>query len=133
MLAGTLGSPALHSDAMVAPHDDVQDVNALAGYGGLVLSHSHSPYLSPVSGSEKSLSMVRVLEDSPVITAGPFRSSSPLLVEDNDAVETRSPVGGVSSGSVCCLSFAPPSLCSSAKDFGENRDVWKLCLIGYTR
>jgi hypothetical protein len=118
---------------MVALHDGVQDANALAGYGGLVLSHSHSPYLSPVLGPEKSLSMVRVPEDSPAITAGPFRSSSPLLVEDNDAVETRSPVGGVSSGFVCGLSSALPSLCSPAEDFGENRDIWKLCLIRYTR
>ena len=78
MLAGTLGSPALHSDAMVALHDGVQDANALAGYGGLVLSHSHSPYLSPVLGPEKSLSMLRVPKDSPAITAGPFRSSSPF-------------------------------------------------------
>ena len=85
--------------------------------------------------------MVRVPEDLPAITAGPFRSSSSLLVEDNDAVETRSPVGGVSSGpvggvssgSVCGLSSALPSLCSPVEDFGENRDIWKLCLIGYTR
>ncbi|KAL9376616.1 hypothetical protein Peur_030736 [Populus x canadensis] len=60
--------------------------------------------------------MVRVPEDSPAIMAGPFCSSSPLLVEDSDVVKTRSPVGGVSSGSSnACLNnssstVVPPSL-----------------------
>ncbi|KAL9404012.1 hypothetical protein Peur_000984 [Populus x canadensis] len=56
--------------------------------------------------------MVRVSENSPTITARPLRSSSPLLVEDRDVVETYSPVGRVLSGFVCGLSSALPSPCS---------------------